>query len=123
MKRIAYTLLAFSLTSLLPAIYLASRDTVSDAPAIKSFFSAAIIFFPFSLLATLVLGVIPFIIATRYHLISWYSCLAAGIIAGILVSLFLRPISSFNLDDLATLCPLGAVTGLLFWLVWRIGES
>ncbi len=83
--------------------------------------------FPFcyqaALLAELLLGGPLFLVAWRLRLLTWWACTAAGGAVGVAVLLILQ---SFRLADVraaALMGGLGAVAGLVFWLVARLGKD
>jgi len=86
----------------------------------------------FSLVAILVFGVPAFLLGRRLNLIRWWSAVISGFFIGVLVAVvFVRPrivqfSPDFIRDDLRGFLFLGttgALSALVFWLIWKQGTT
>ena len=114
--------------SLFQAIYVVGHDMSMDATWLRrpvsdlmlglgGFFLA---FLPFSVAATIVLGVPSFLLCRRFGLVSWRWALAGGVLAGVVVSgLVAQGLNQSFTAMLLRFVPDGAISGLVFWLVWK----
>ena len=78
----------------------------------------SVVFYPFALVATVVLGGPLFLAFRRLRLVRWWSALASGSIAGCVVVMVL---STPSVESLCLFALQGALAGFVFWLLWRLG--
>jgi ABC-type uncharacterized transport system permease subunit len=77
------------------------------------------IFYFFAALATILFGVPCFLLLLKYKLVTWWSALLVGIVAGLLVAVIFKAPSHVEARDLIVLGFMGSASALSFWLVWR----
>ena len=86
-----------------------------------------LVFYPFSLMATLLLGMPVFLALKWFQLVAWWSALASGFFVGAVMVVALRlpylPTPEDFLKGISTFGPLGALAGFAFWLIWRRGTD
>jgi len=123
MKQQAFTLLAFFAASVLPAVGLSVLQSGSHgaAPTVAALLPA---YYPFSVAATLLIGLPGYLILKPLGGVRWWTACACGGVAGgavigVLAYLFpdpgiYRKLTPFGL--------IGATAGLLFWAIWRLGR-
>lgn len=107
--------LALCSLSLEPSIY-----SIVDAGVYLA--ATFLIFFPYSTLAGLIVGVPIYLISKRLGLVTWWMAAIAGFTAGTCAALAMFGRSSMPIQ-LLTYAVLGTVAGLLFWLVRSFGEK
>ncbi|OCJ04045.1 hypothetical protein A6U86_30785 [Rhizobium sp. AC27/96] len=76
--------------------------------------------FPYSFLAMLVLGMPLFLIGICLDLVRWWSGLVAGTFVGIVAAVLLPYPGVIDLSGLLFLVSVGALAGLIAWIVWHI---
>jgi hypothetical protein len=81
------------------------------------------IFFFFSGVATAVLGVPAFLLLNHFGMVRWWSAIASGIVIGTVVALAIRLPNVVQPRDLLVMVPMGGVSALIFWLIWRPGHA
>jgi len=109
--------------SLIPALLFAVFTPLSGTLDIKSFLGTFLIAYLFSAIATAVFGVPIFLLFRRFGIITWWSALAGGFLAGALVSIVIRLPGPPNVRDLVIDGPIAAASALVFWLIWRQGQE
>jgi len=77
----------------------------------------------FSLFATLLIGLPSYLILNRFDKVNWWSALLVGLFAGVAGSLFYRLPNELRIDDFLTMVPVGGLSALVFWLIWRQGNK
>lgn len=121
MKSELRTVLGFVAASVVPAAYLAIAFPLSDSRDPASVFSSFVVAYYFSALATGLLGLPLFLLLSKFDLVTWWSSVACGAAAGVVV----LAVVAGRLEDAVALmyAALGAGAGLVFWLVWRQGRT
>jgi hypothetical protein len=123
MKETDAALIGFGTASVVPAAVMISSMAISlplsgwyDIGDILGTFA---LLYMFSLMATVFLGVPAFLLLRPFRPGHWWSVLAAGFILGVIVTVILRLPGQPDPHDFITYGPLGALTVLVFWLIWR----
>lgn len=107
--------------AMLPAGYLAMASPLTPEgwPAVVvSFF----VFLFFSTAATLVLAVPSLLVLQRLGLVAWWSTMIAGGLVGAVALLYVTSLESYHLQPITQFVALGSISGLLFWIFWRLGR-
>ena len=87
----------------------------------KSLLFVTMFFYVYSIFFTLLLALPIFLLLRRYRLVRWYSSTGAGFLIGIAVAaLYFGRFADASLQW-AMFSITGAVSGLLFWTIWRRG--
>jgi hypothetical protein len=81
--------------------------------------AAFLVFLPVSILAAVIVGVPGFLLCRRLGLVTWWIALPVGALAGGIVSLA-RLANEPVTEALVQYVPLGALAGMVFWLVWKL---
>lgn len=133
------TVLAFLAAPILPAIAagLGSPVTstlrtpvglISTDPV--SVFGFALLFYIVALPVSVVLGIPALAVLSRYDMVRWWSAALVGSaigILGLLIMVFDRVLRSHSfaqeIDALILYGVVGALSGLVFWLIWRRGRA
>jgi hypothetical protein len=124
MRRVHYTLLAFLMAPTLSALGLAlllgpPQEGVLQRLVVFPFF------YFFTVIATLLIGLPAYLLLSRLDLVKWWSASASGAFAGfagVLTMLWLGGAADTP-AAFPEIAPVGALGGLAFWMVWRIGRS
>lgn len=95
-------------------------DRATEAVAFVG--AAFLLALPFSLLATLIIGLPSVLLCRRLGLVRWWIALSVGALTGVLVAV-VRPANQPIADVIAKYVLLGAVAGLTFWVVWKRGTT
>ena len=74
------------------------------------------------LVAALVLGVPAFVFLLRVDLIRWWSALPVGLLIGLVMGVLVRWPAWKSVEALIQFALAGAISALVFWLVWRRAE-
>jgi hypothetical protein len=88
-----------------------------------SFFGLFLIFYPFSLAATLLFGVPLFLLLERFGLVNIWSSSLSGFIIGVLASVAVVGPSQITLRYALFLSATGAAAAIAFWFCWSLKES
>jgi len=79
--------------------------------------------FVFASIITVVLGVPMYWLLSRYWRVTWRSSSAAGMVLGIVGANLIRGYGSGILENNAVMSVIGAISGMVFWVVLRFGRS
>jgi hypothetical protein len=123
MKQTHATFLAFFGASLIPATYLAVAYPLSGERDWQSVLGSFFVIYFISAAATALVGVPAFLVLSKFDLVTWWSALSGGALVGILAKVTVTSNYLGDIQSLSRFAMLGAVAGLLFWLVWRTGSS
>ena len=80
------------------------------------------IIYLFAALATALLGVPSFLLLLKYKLVTWWSALGVGVVAGVIVALIFKAPSHVEARDLMVMGAIGSASAFSFWLIWRLGR-
>ena len=122
MKAEIRTPLGFLAASVVPAAYLAIAFPLSGQHDPASVMGTFVVVYYFSALATGLLGLPAFLLLSRLKLVTWWSSIACGALAGG-ISLFVMVGNTQPAVVPFRFVALGSVSGLLFWLVWNSGPA
>jgi len=117
------TNVGFIVASAIPALLLSVFTPLSGELSIKSFVGTFVITYMFSAAATVVFGVPLFLLFRRIGIITWWSVLVGGFLAGVLVSIVIRLPDSPNARDMLMDGPMAAASAFVFWLIWKRGRD
>ena len=123
MRQGTATVIGFVAASILPAAMLSVWAPLSGTPSIASVAASFVVAYPFSAGFTLLLGLPAFLFLRRFAPGRWWSVLAVGFLLGIPVGIIIRLPGPPNPNDMLVHGPLAAGSTLLFWLIWRLGNS
>jgi hypothetical protein len=114
-------ILGFIVASTIPAVVvsLTSAGAMRDPVAGLGVFPVAWLF---SVFAVGLFGVPSFFLLNCFRLVRWWSAAGAGCVLGPLAWALLRP-GAVQPIELLVMSTSGAVSGLAFWLVWRLSKS
>lgn len=107
--------------AILPAAYLAIAFPLAPdswSAVIGSFF----VFLFFSTAATLVLALPLLLMLRKLGLVRWWSALIAGGLVGAVALFCVTSFQSANVQTTMQYVVLGAISGLSFWVFWRLGR-
>ena len=121
MKAELRTMLGFLAASVVPAAYLAIAFPLSGERDPASVLGTFVVAYYFSALATGLVGLPAFLLLSRFRLVTWWSSIACGAMAGA-ISLF-AVAGSVEKTSVLRYVAIGSVAGLAFWLVWNSGRA
>ena len=108
---------------LTPAVFGALSTPITDKLELLPILFLTPLFYFYTFLATIFLGVPAFLLGRRLRLIKWWSALVAGTVIGALVAVLIWLQSKIQVHDFIIFCPLGAASAFTFWLIWRCGHD
>jgi len=107
------------ITPAVPAAIAAMATRITPDDDIFSNWALFPIYYIFTMPFMAVFGVPLMFLGINHNLVRWWSAATAGAFVGAIVGLTFRQ-HDMNLIPSAAV---GAVTGLTFWLIWRIGRD
>lgn len=123
MKKITATIVGFVVAPLVPSIYGALAtpitrkfDIFTQLPLIPAFYGYALLF-------TIVFGVPAFLLIQHFRFIRWWTALVGGVVIGAIVLVIVHLPGTPSARDFMGTLPLGGVSGLVFWLIWKQGQE
>lgn len=122
MKRIAAGLIGFIAAPLIAATLVGAMGLIAGRLDLDWLLKSLPVFYFFSLLATILFGSPIFFTLLYFNLISWWSALGAGILAGFLTAIAIRFPGLVQINDLMVMGLTGAASSFGFWLIWRQGS-
>lgn len=125
MKRAASTIAAFILAPSIPAIIALIPFAFQRGTWAEAWHAIAIAYSLFAI-AEIALGIPVFFLGKWLEAINWKSCMIAGFVAGSIMGLYISGgllyLMSVNLIIIGLFGLPGALSGLLFWVIWRAGH-
>jgi hypothetical protein len=122
-REILFTIIAFIVAASVPPIIGAFIRPPSGTYDINSIFLAITLFYPFSAAFVVLLGLPAFLILRPFRPGRWWSVAAVGFVLGVLVAIILRLPRHPNPNDFLIDGPLGSLSVLVFWWIWRRGAA
>ena len=121
MKSETRTVLGFFAASVVPAAYLAVVFPLSGSRDPASILGSLVVTYYFSALTTGFIGLPTFLLLNKFDLVTWWSAVACGAIAGAIALSVVA--GGFERTIALMYAAIGATAGLVFWLVWRRGRA
>lgn len=120
-------IIGFVVASAIPPLVLAALAVVSESGIGVGrltedllFFSISfLVFFPYSMIFTAALGVPSFLFLRRLGLVTWWTAVAVGVVAGIVVSATVRSGSQSYIEALTKFVLSATLAALAFWVIWK----
>jgi hypothetical protein len=119
MKESAAIGVGLAVAGIIPAAVLGSLWPLSGDHTIRSVAVSILIALPFSAVFAVLFGLPAFLLLRPFRPGHWWSVSLVGCFLGILVSLAMRLPNNIDPHDFIINCPLGALSALSFWLIWR----
>ena len=123
MKKNIWVGLGFLISPLIPAIILAALTPIGSPGFSWVRFGLVPVFYVFSFVAIMILGIPAYVILQRLKLINPWVVLGAGAVAGSFLAFIWAFPSWPFMNDFIVLCPTGMATALTIWLFWRRGQK
>jgi hypothetical protein len=119
MKESVAIRIGFAAAAIIPAAVLGSVGPLSGDHNIRSIAVSILVALPFSAAFSILFGLPAFLLLRPFRPGHWWSVSFVGCFLGILVSLAIRLPNNIDPHDLIIDCPLGALSALAFWLIWK----
>jgi hypothetical protein len=116
LRKVIAALGAFLIASLIPAVILGVAGPLVEGNS-YAMAGMGVVFFFFSAIATLLLGVPAFLIFLRLDLIRWWSGAGAGAVVGAVMGAAVQS-NPLQVYTIAIMAAMGSLSGLTFWLIW-----
>lgn len=118
---IGSALAGFGVAAVLPAVVMGLVWPLSGAHDLRSIAGTMIVALPFSIMAVLLFGVPAFFLLRRFRPGRWWAAALVGLVLGIFVACALRLPNFPDPQMFLTMGPLGALSAVVFWSIWRLG--
>ena len=105
-----------------PALAVTSESGVGDgriSEKLLPFPIGFLVFLPYSILFTVIIGVPSFVFLRRLGLITRWTAGAVGVVAGILVSVMVHSGSQSYIEAFSKFVPTATIAALAFWAIWK----
>jgi hypothetical protein len=76
----------------------------------------------FALGVALLIGLPAYLLINRFGKITWWSALLVGVFCGIVGSITYRLPNELRIVDFYLMVPIGGLSALVFWVIWRWGK-
>lgn len=116
-------IVAFFGSPCIPSAYGCLSTPIVKGPLLWESFLLFPVFYAYSLAAMVLFGMPAFYLGHKTNLIRWWSALVAGTIIGAILAVLIRLPDAVQRQDLVITCPLGALTAVTFWLIWKSGRD
>ena len=101
--------------ALVPALYGSATSNVFGE-GLAGLAAGSLIFFFYSAMVTVLVGVPVFLLALRFRVARWWVAIAAGGAIGFVVAIVIKPTAQIA-EVLPFIC-VGEVSALAFWTIW-----
>lgn len=123
MNQTLATFLGFAVASIIPAAYLAVAFPLSGIRDAESIIRSFAVFYYFSAVTAVFLGVSFFLLMKKMKLVNFWSATLCGAFVGCAALVAITFVESADRASLLTHAILGAVSGSTFWVVRQLGRS
>jgi len=123
MRRITAGVLGFIVAPLISAVTLATATRLFEPSDIVARIAMVPVFYYFSAMATVLLGLPAFFVLLRFKIIYWWSVLAGGLVIGALMGAIVGAPNHAQLPNVLFMSATGAASAVGFWLIWRRGSN
>jgi hypothetical protein len=120
MRRAIASTLAFFVASLIPAVILAVTSPWAEGRW-RSMLGLTVVFYSWSLVATLLMAVPLYFVFRRLDWIRWWSVLVSGAVIGGIWGFIVGGEPSVLLA-VVSMAGIGVASALAFWLIWKRGR-
>jgi hypothetical protein len=122
MKRSTATALGFAIAALVPIVTMSPIDPPVANDLGTYLVIVGIIYF-WILGYMLIVGLPTYFLFKRWNLIRWWTLMLVGLLMGTLVGyVFKFPLLKSPVDSALIQGPSCSLSGLVFWLIWRLGK-
>src|SRR3569833_339909 len=122
-RRVMRTLIAFLAAALVPSVIAAIATPLAPTPDIPGTIGLVPVFLFFSALPTIVFGLPMYLLLHHFRLVRFWSTSGVGFCIGALMAVMTRSPGTAREREILIMAATGAVSGLVFWLVWRPGHA
>ena len=119
MRRVTAGILGFAVASLISALILSATTRLFEPFDIVSRIGMVPVFYYFSSMVAVLLGLPAFLLFLRLRLIRWWSVLGAGLTIGALMGVIVGRPNGVRAPEVLFMAATGAASALGFWLVWK----
>jgi hypothetical protein len=113
------TSLGFLVTPLVPASAVAIADDMGRG-TLGTIAVLTAIYYPITIVFSFWLAIPAYLLLKKFSLVRWWSATSIGMLAG---AVFALTFYSSRLWTLPLFGGVGALSGLTFWVIWRMGHS
>ena len=110
--------IGFLVAALIPPVALTLLSPIIGGDLITALGIIPLLLF-FSGAATALLGVPAFLLLNHFGLVRWWSAAASGLFIGAAVAFMIRMPNVVQPSDFLIMVPVGGISALGFWLIWR----
>ena len=115
--------LGYVLASLVPAVAFALATPIHRGGFSPDQLGMVPVFLVYSFVAVALIGLPIYFLLRKLRLVTWWSSLLAGGVAGVIITIVLRLPSLPPLKDFIFVCPVAALSAFIFWLTLRLGGA
>jgi hypothetical protein len=123
MRRITAGVVGFLVAPLISALILSATTRLFEPGDIAGRVGMVPVFYYFSAIATVVLGLPAFFLFLHFRIVRWWSVLAGGMVIGALMGAIVGAPNHAQLPDMLLMAAAGSVAALGFWVIWRQGRE
>jgi hypothetical protein len=118
MSKVSANVVGFFVASAIPPALFSIFTPLSGKLDI-GFLADFIVYYPFSVMATVVFGMPTFLLLRRLSLVTWWSTLIGGYAVGTLMAIILGLPNRPETRDFVMFGSVGLVSGFVFWMISR----
>ena len=113
----------FVMASIFPAAYIAIAAPLSGVRDLYSIIGSFIVFYFFSAVATLILGLPGYLILQKLQMITWWSTVCYGMLVGSIIHIIVTYSVGIDLTLLFKYAAIGGFSGFIFWIFWNAAST
>jgi hypothetical protein len=114
MKKHMATTLGFFIAPLVGAVASSIMETVAKGLELADLPAWSLIIYFYMLIVTMIIGLPTYLFLRHLNKVRWWSAMLGGVFCGAVTFFIFNTLSPLVI-------PIGGLTGLVFWLIWRQG--
>jgi hypothetical protein len=122
-RRAYFCVLGFLVAPLISAVIFSATSPILESLGLIARAGMVPVFYFYSLLPTIVLGVPAFVLLFKLRMIRWWTSIGVGLVIGGVMALLVEGSHRLRVPELVFMALTRAASTFAFWLIWLAGDG